>query len=288
MYYKKEKRKEIDLCNICGKSKRLTWDHVPPKCCNNRYAIKTNSWMEGIPEESSYAKKYQNGIKFRSLCDECNNKVLGANYDKVLEEFANQLAIIMQTSIALPPVVKVPIKINRLCRAICGHMLAAKNFYENECLIDKELREYVLDETKLPPKKMSLLYWIYPYSTIAIMRDICVYPSHNKYKFPKGLISIMNSFPAAYIIADDEERCGLFDLFSVCSNDIDETVEIPVDCSSCYFPGTKHLRPLAWPCNISDEEDGASFMLGVDKCMNDSKIAKHSNDTIEKIRNRRK
>ena len=75
MYYKKEKRKEIDLCNICGKSKRLTWDHVPPKCCNNRYAIKTNSWMEGIPEESSYAKKYQNGIKFRSLCDECNNKV---------------------------------------------------------------------------------------------------------------------------------------------------------------------------------------------------------------------
>ena len=53
-------------------------------------------------------------------------------------------------------------------------------------------------------------------------------------------------------------------------------------------PGTKHLRPLAWPCNISDEEDGASFMLGVDKCMNDSKIAKHSNDNIEKIRNRRK
>ena len=26
----------------------------------------------------------------------------------------------------------------------------------------------------------------------------------------------MNSFPAAYIIADDEEKCGLFDLFSVC------------------------------------------------------------------------
>lgn len=27
--------------------------------------------------------------------------------------------------------------------------------------------------------------------------------------------SIMNSFPAAYIIADDEEKCGLFDLCSV-------------------------------------------------------------------------
>ena len=70
--------------------------------------------MNGIPQASSYEKKYQNGIKFRSLCDECNNKVLGANYDKVLEEFADQLTIIIQTSIALPPVMKVPIKINRL------------------------------------------------------------------------------------------------------------------------------------------------------------------------------
>ena len=34
----------------------------------------------------------------------------------------------------------------------------------------------------------------------------------------------MNSFPAGYIIADDEEKCGLFDLFSVCSNTIDEIV----------------------------------------------------------------
>lgn len=76
-------------------------------------------------------------------------------------------------------------------------------------------------------------------------------------------------------------------MFSVCSKDIDETVEIPVDCSSCYFPGTKHLRPLAWPCNISDEEDGASFMLGVDKCMNDSKIAKHSVESVNTIRNKK-
>ena len=56
MHYEKEKRKEIDLCNICGKPKRLTWDHVPPKCCNNRYAIKTNSWMNGIPQATRYEK----------------------------------------------------------------------------------------------------------------------------------------------------------------------------------------------------------------------------------------
>ena len=34
----------------------------------------------------------------------------------------------------------------------------------------------------------------------------------------------MNSFPAAYLIADDEEKWSLFDLFSVGSNNIDEIV----------------------------------------------------------------
>lgn len=47
------KRKECDFCNICGKQRKLTWDHVPPKCCNNHYAIKTNSWMDGLPRETS-------------------------------------------------------------------------------------------------------------------------------------------------------------------------------------------------------------------------------------------
>lgn len=119
------------------------------------------------------------------------------------------------------------------------------------------------------------------------MRDICVYPNYNKYEFPKGVISIMNAFPVAYIISTDKEKCGLFDLFSICSKDINEIIEVPVDCSSCYFPETKHLRPFAWPCNISDDEDGAVFMLGVDKCMDDSKLARHSVENINKIRSKK-
>lgn len=287
MYYRKEKRKEYDFCNICGKQRQLTWDHVPPKCCNNHYAIKTNSWMDGIPRETSYGKNYQNGIKYRSLCEECNNKLLGANYDKTLEEFTNQVARIMLSSIILPPVIKISVQVNKLCRAICGHILAAKNFYDNECLTENKLRKYVLCEEELPPYNMSLLYWTYPYSTIAIMRDICVYPNYNKYEFPKGVISIMNAFPVAYIISTDKEKCGLFDLFSICSKDINEIIEVSVDCSSCYFPETKHLRPFAWPCNISDDEDGAVFMLGVDKCMDDSKLARHSVENINKIRSKK-
>ena len=85
MHYDKVKRDKIDFCNICGKYENLTWDHVPPKCCNNMYPIKVNSWWEGIPEDTNYEKNYQNGIRYRSLCSECNSK-LGAKYDIVLDK----------------------------------------------------------------------------------------------------------------------------------------------------------------------------------------------------------
>lgn len=64
MHYDKVKRDKIDFCNICGKYENLTWDHVPPKCCNNMYPIKVNSWWEGIPEDTNYEKNYQNGIRY--------------------------------------------------------------------------------------------------------------------------------------------------------------------------------------------------------------------------------
>ena len=57
MHYDKVKRDKTDFCNICGKYENLTWDHVPPKCCNNMYPIKANSWWEGIPEDTNYEKK---------------------------------------------------------------------------------------------------------------------------------------------------------------------------------------------------------------------------------------
>ena len=107
-----------------------------------------------------------------------------------------------------------------------------------------------------------------------------------KYKFPKGVISIVNSFPAAYIISTDKETCGLCDLFDMCSENIDEIVEIVIDLNSCYFAGSKHYRPMLWPCNVDSNEDGAAFLLGYDKVMEASKLAVHSEDSIKKIRAR--
>lgn len=52
-------------------------------------------------------------------------------------------------------------------------------------------------------------------------------------------------FLIEYIISNEEVECKLFDLFSVCSNDIDEIVDIPINYESCYFFKSKHLRPFS-------------------------------------------
>lgn len=56
--------------------------------------------------------------------------------------------------------------------------------------------------------------------------------------------------------------------------------------NSCYFAGSKHYRPMLWPCNVDSNEDGAAFLLGYDKVMEASKLAVHSEDSIKKIRAR--
>jgi len=166
-------------------------------------------------------------------------------------------------------------------------LLAAKEYYEETCLIDKRLREYVINDKMKPLDDMSLLYWIYPYSTIALMRDVTVKSFSNKYVFPEGTISIINSFPVAYILSTSiEDKCGLVDLFKYCNEDIDAVINVPVAFRSCYFPNTEHLRPFLWPCNVSDEEDGAAFLLGDGKCMDGSRVAAHSRESIKRIRER--
>lgn len=75
--YLKRKRSQFDYCNICGKKKNLTWNHVPPKATGNNSEIIANRFDEGLPKSNKYQKKYQSGIKFRTICEKCNGNLLG-------------------------------------------------------------------------------------------------------------------------------------------------------------------------------------------------------------------
>lgn len=97
MKYSREKRDVKDYCNICGKYGRLTWDHVPPKACDNYDLVKYGTFFD-IQDEDPFYSISQNGIKYRSICSNCNNKLLGSNYDIELINFTNTVASLLDST----------------------------------------------------------------------------------------------------------------------------------------------------------------------------------------------
>ncbi len=70
MYYKKTKRSKIDQCNICLKTKELSWDHVPPKGCSNFESVEITSFFEkytGNASDNTIIVSH-NGLKYRTIC----------------------------------------------------------------------------------------------------------------------------------------------------------------------------------------------------------------------------
>lgn len=260
--YAREKRNKKDRCNICGRISDLTWDHVPPKFCFNDERTQYNSIFE-INNKKKYTRIAQNGIKYRSICAECNNNLLGSNYDKEYKKLVDLLYKLYIAPGTIPQYLEIQnLKVNKIARAIVGHFLAARNEYFDGKL-ENELRKYFLNDKLKPPKELKLLYYVYIYNTIMIIRDV-VPKKFGKveYSIPEGLISCINTFPLAFILVHNcENNPGLCDLFEICTEDINENLNIKIDLLSYMYPNGKELRNPYWPCNVADGETGTSMML---------------------------
>lgn len=269
MNYIKQKRKQVDRCNICGRVTKLTWDHVPPKAVLNEpntYANTLFSEYE-LPSPNKHMAHYQSGIKYRSICADCNNAVLGKNdfvYKNFIDEIVTQLEMVakaIQQGIALPRRITVNVKINRILRAICGHFLAMKTIYDDKNLADEYLRTYVQDES-LRLEKENLFSWFYPYSTVVNVRDLAT-KGHYTQTHPTGLISVMAAYPLAYMISsDDETKCRVDNLGKYSTERIEDTVPVTLHFDTALFVGVNQVKHFAWPVNISDDAYGALFALG--------------------------
>lgn len=78
------KAKKHGICRLCGVTKELTFEHIPPKKAFNRnpgYTVSSVSeTVENLENEGSFkVKQKQGGIGNLSLCKDCN-EFLGQNY----------------------------------------------------------------------------------------------------------------------------------------------------------------------------------------------------------------
>lgn len=278
MNYIKCKRNEIDRCNICGLSSKLTWDHVPPKSALFERNIYANTlFSQGkLPSTDCHMRRYQNGIKYRTICEKCNNDILGRN-DNIYKDFIYSVVAQLVNSdkeshgdpLFRPVVVET--KINRLLRAICGHFLAMKTGYDDQTLVEECLREYVFDES-MPLSGIKMFCWFYPYNTVLNVRDVAILEGKENVH-PRGLVSVMATFPLGFMISTEEEpECGVDELSKYSSGRIEDTVSISLSRDTLRYRGSKEWKHFEWPVNISNDKYGALGVSGTRELIEGSRL----------------
>ena len=279
-FYEKKKRALEDFCNICGEKKRLTYDHIPPKCCFNSFkSVPLDIFSLKLIKDR---KCSQNGVKHRSICAECNNGILG-KYDKEFELFIQKVKNVLVQSESPKGVIMITTRINRLVRSICGHFLSMKAEYYAPLVPDRLIRDFIRNENMKRPEGLKILTWYYPYSTVFSISDFTVLSTSPTQNLPcDGMVSALSSFPLAFLIKDGEKDCGLVDLFDYCTENFEEEVEIPIDLDSCYFKGTDVLRDPRWPCNITNDDFGAPGILTSKNTVSNSVLAARDPEEIKR------
>ncbi len=243
MYYVKTKRGKIGRCNICSKEKRLSWDHVPPKGGITLSTMEMESLFRIFTskEEAPKILESQNGLKFRTICKECN-EFLGQKYDVAVNEFAISIGRYLKSNLHFPPTIHHRVKPIPLIKGVLGHLLAAKHEYD-ESLFDQQVRSFILDETSQIPEEIKVFFWIYPYNCTIVMRDFGMPAVRGKLD-KMGFFQTLKYFPVAFLATDLQSYEGLDELTRFRILEISDEVEIPINL--------RRVKHQYWPEMVDD------------------------------------
>ncbi len=171
------------FCAICRNLAILTRDHVPPKNCGNVRDSVIQHLFGASLVHATRAKNVltfsQSGSHFKTICGECNNTRLGANYDPALGAVVQQVQTYFtnasQSGLSLPRTQLFHYQPNRFVRAVVGHLLAANAVQDVKVNnpappIDAALRAYFLDPSATFPGDLDIHYWLYPYRPRVILK----------------------------------------------------------------------------------------------------------------------
>lgn len=223
------------ICNICGEDGILTEDHTPPKGSVRitQVEMKHIAALLSAEPHGNRGRVSQNGVKYRTLCGRCNNDVLGANYDLEFNRFVNSVGSFINTDIALPPVMHIKAKPQKVIRSLIGHLMAQRVDGYKKGEHTEELRDWFLDESQPMPDYLKVYYWVYPYKTQVLARDAVM---RNFASDDTAYFWLMKFFPVAFLILWDSPKgydytkLQTFDLYRGVGPD--DEVEIPITLNS--------------------------------------------------------
>jgi hypothetical protein len=245
------KREPHGNCNICGTPCKLTWDHLPPSGSTRIQPMEQQTVLQHVATghgEHRYSIS-QNGVKFRTLCDVCNNDRLGAQCDPVLIDFTTRVTRNVTSGLTLPHIVHVSTNPSKLIRAIFGHLLAAKGRIENT-VPDRQMKAYFLDPNSICPVGLNVFYWLHPYHNVVVIRDVVMPAVRRRFSDKPGMFSILKFFPVGYLVTDLAKYEGLTSLthYATISNGSD--LDLPLNLARVEHP--------RWPEIVDD----GNFLAG--------------------------
>ena len=200
-------------CNICGSVGLLTEDHSPPKSCYRPKAVQVRHIVELLNAESRPTEKIgrilQNGLKFRTLCQQCNNDYLGLRYDPALASFTNTVANFLTSSMTLPEVASIRGNPQWMMRSIFGHVAAQGVGRYLKGKETEQLVDWFKDDTQPLPEGIRFYYWPFPYHDCIVFRDAAYL------HIPSGdvcVIWLLKFFPVSFLMTFEKTPQPMFNL----------------------------------------------------------------------------
>jgi hypothetical protein len=195
-------------CMICGLYKRLSWEHVPPKCCTRPMPVEQKLVSEAMERQGEItAAKSTSGSKFKTICHKCNNEIIGTCDQEVattIKLLNVELKNYYSSCSYVGSIISVPFNALKFARAMIGHILAASP--SDDCLnphnendhYNNKLRSFVLGDDGALKESHNIYCWYYPYHYHLSARNIGFWNngviSH---------ISLLSFHPIAFLVTGE-------------------------------------------------------------------------------------
>lgn len=242
-------------CSVCLKRQPLTQDHIFPQCISVPGQKRISDLLTALAisdKKSSRTHLAQNGLKKKTVCADCNNRILGTEYDPALKIFCDQVAVSLRNLVYYfgNRVEVKEIQLNKVMRSVVGHILASDDYPSFKGKYFKALRRYLLDPTAMFPEDLRAYVWLYPGRDQAVLKNMMIH----RMSFPEPMwVNVYRTYPVGFAICSDIQH----QLYKGMLEFSDKLTAEITQCFSLRFPSKVYV-PLAWP--ETPAADGMVFM----------------------------
>lgn len=236
-------------CNLCLKRAQMTEDHLFPQGLAMPGQRKVTKIQHKVdPNYRGHQGTFlaQNGIKKATLCADCNNRVLGTDLDPWLIEFyqAASEALRRGRFPVIEPLQLKGVNLNRVARAVAGHLLALDEIPRARHTMVRQLRRFVLRESSKLHPSLRFQMWLYPFTKQGILKDLHHTEFGTTQHYDPLWISAFKTYPLAFAFSSEIQNPsyrlnGVLDLTPWVTTDINGLFGMKIP--------TKPIVDVNWP-----------------------------------------